>query len=295
MSVNIPQHYAVEYADLVALLSQQRGSKLAPCVMTGSHKGKLAAPVDQIGQVAMQPVTGRFMPKGRVDATVTRRWCSPNDRDLNQLMDSFDELRLVTDPKAKYLLNGQYAAGREMDNFILDAMFGTALIGETGTGTQTFPSAQDITVTEGSSGSSKMNVAKLRRAVKIIRGNNVDLDNPMNQLWCALNANQYDAMFAEAQVVSTDFNDRPVLVDGRLVRFFGVNFVHTELIDATSSIDQIPVWAKSGVHLGIWQDMKASIGQRIDLTGDPYQVYLQMTMGATRIEEAKVVRINCAQ
>src|SRR5690242_989379 len=60
MSVNLPQHYVREYATVLQLLLQQKGSKLRPFVTTGMYVGDQASPVDQIDSVEMQQVTTRF-------------------------------------------------------------------------------------------------------------------------------------------------------------------------------------------------------------------------------------------
>jgi hypothetical protein len=54
----------------------------------------------------------------------------------------------------------------------------------------------------------------------------------------------------------------------------------------------IPVWARSGMHLGIWGDIRTEISQRNDLQGTPWQAYLYMTIGATRLDEEKVFNIE---
>ena len=56
----------------------------------------------------------------------------------------------------------------------------------------------------------------------------------------------------------------------------------------------IPVYVKSGMHFGMWNDIKTDISQRNDLQNIPWQVYVTLTGGATRIEEKKVVQIICA-
>ena len=94
------------------------------------------------------------------------------------------------------------------------------------------------------------------------------------------------------QVVSTDFNEKPVLVDGKIMRFMGFNFIHTELYGVDgSSFRRLPAWAQSGMHLGIWDDIQTDISQRKDLTSLPWQAYLKMSLGATRIEGEKIIEI----
>ena len=100
MSANVIPTFQVEqFSTNVNLLLQQKGSKLAGAVTRGSHVGKQASPVDQIGAVEARKVINRFAPMGRVDAPTDRRWVFPVDYDLPQLIDSVDKLRLLTDPE----------------------------------------------------------------------------------------------------------------------------------------------------------------------------------------------------
>src|SRR3990172_3027788 len=119
MSLNIPDHYTISFSTNVMLLLQEKGSKLRGTVTEGSYTGKQASPVDQIGAVEMQDVTNRFAPMGRVDAAVDRRWVTPSDFDLPQMIDSFDKLRLLTDPESSYTQNAVLAPGRKIDRLII--------------------------------------------------------------------------------------------------------------------------------------------------------------------------------
>ncbi|HMU86914.1 MAG TPA: phage capsid protein [Agitococcus sp.] len=293
MSVNIPTHFVQQFATNIQLLLQQKGSKLRSTVMTGSHIGKQASPVDQIGAIEMQPVTGRFGAMGRVDAALDRRWVFPSDFDLPQLIDSYDKLRLLNDPTSSYVQNAVFAAGRKFDQLILAAINGTNQTGETGSTATTLPAAQKVAVNFGASANTGLTVAKLREAKRILMSADLDLDDPMNQLYCVVKAKQHDNLLAEAQVISTDFNDKPVLVEGKIMRFLGINFVHSELVE-TSTYDLVPVYAKSGVYLGLWNDISTDIDRRKDIQSLPWQAYVFMTAGATRLEEEKVVQVSCA-
>jgi hypothetical protein len=294
MSVNIPNIFVQQYSSNIALLLQQKGSKLRQSVMSGNHVGKQASPVDQIGSVNMMPVTGRFQPMGRVDVSVDRRWIFPQDFDLPQLIDSFDKLRLLVDPTSAYVQNAVYAAGRKMDSLILAAINGTSKTGETGSTSTVLPAAQKVAVNFGAASNTGLTVAKLREARRILMSGNLDLDDPMNEIYCVVKAKQHDNLLQEAQIINLDYNDRPVLVDGKVSRFLGINFIHSELLEASASNDLVPVYAKSGVYLGIWNDIQTSISKRNDLQGEPFQAYCQLTAGATRLEEPRVVQITCA-
>lgn len=294
MSANLPTWYVQQFATNIALLVQQKGSRLRPHVMSGSHVGKQASPVEQIGAIAMQPVSSRFAPMGRVDAPLDRRWVFPSDFDLPQLIDNFDKLRLLVDPQSSYVQSAVYAAGRQMDDLIIAALNGTAKTGETGATSTALPAGQKIARTFGAAAAVGLTVAKLREAKRILMANEVDIDS--DQITCAVTAQQHDNLLAEAQIISTDFNDKPVLVEGKIMRFLGINFVHTERLALSTDGNSdrlVPVWAKSGMYLGLWNDVKTSISQRHDLQSEPWQAYVYMTAGATRLEEKKVVQVAC--
>lgn len=294
MSINLPSFYVQQYATNIQLLLQQKGSRFRPFVMSGSHVGKQASPVDQIGAISMQPVVSRFAPMGRVDAAVDRRWVFPNDFDLPQLIDSFDKLRLLTDPQSSYVQNAVYAAGRQIDDLVIAALNGTAKTGETGSTSTTLPAAQKIARTFGAAAATGLTVAKLREAKRILMAAEVDLDS--DAITCAVTAQQHDNLLAEAQIISTDFNDKPVLVEGKIQRFLGINFIHCERLALSTDGNSdrlVPVWAKSGMYLGMWNDMTTDISQRKDLQGLPWQTYVYMTAGATRLEEKKTVQVAC--
>lgn len=288
---DLPIYFAQQFATNIQLLLQQKGSRLRPAVMTATHKGEQASPVDQIGAVEMQEVVTRFAPMGRVDAAIDRRWVFPTDYELPQLVSSFDELRLIIDPKSSMVENAVYAAGRKFDELLIAAMNGTAKTGKSGSTSTVLPAGQKIAVAFGASGDVGLTVAKLREAKRLLMAADVDLDN--DSIYAAITAEEHDGLLAEAQVISTDFNDKPVLVEGKVTRFLGINLIHTELLESASGDHLVPVWAKSGVHLGMWKDISTTISQRHDISGEPWQAVVRMTAGATRLEEEKVVQIAC--
>jgi hypothetical protein len=260
----------------------------------GSHVGKQASPVDQVGAVEAQKVVSRFAAMGRVDAPLSRRWVFPVDYDLPQLIDEFDKLKLIADPSSAYVQNAVFAMGRAMDREIIAAFLGTAKTGEAAGTSTSFTSGNEIDVAVGGS-NTRLNVAKLRAVREIAMANNIDLDS--DPLYCAIPAKDDAALLNEIEIISRDFNggDKPVLKDGKLDRFLGINFIHCELIEtlnAGTNEVNIPVWAKSGMYLGMWQDIMTSVSKRHDLQSEPYQAYCMGSFGATRLDEQKVFNIE---
>lgn len=299
--VNVPQHYYTEFARNIDFLVQQKDSRLSALVQTGQNTGEKASPVDQVGKIEMQDVIDRFAPIGRVDSPLARRWVFPISSDLPQLLDTFDALKLLLDPKSAYVTNAVMAANRRKDRHIITGFFADCQTGVNAGTTETFGTAltsaagQNVSVSLGGT-TSGLNVAKMREGVRRLRANDVDLTT--EDAYMAVTADEMDDLLAEIQVISTDFNDRPVLVDGKVTRFLGVQITHTQLLgtgtdDAAGTSTMIPLWVKRGMYLGNWQSQVTDISQRKDLKGLPWQAYVMMTAGATRLEKERVVRIWC--
>lgn len=300
MSANIPAHYATEYSRNIDLLLQQKDSRLSALVNNGTHVGEKASPVDQIGKIEMQDVTSRFAAMGRVDAPMERRWVFPVSSDLPQLIDTFDALKLLTDPKSKYVENAVAAGNRRKDRHIIGAFFADAKTGVNAGDTESFGTTltsaggQNVSVGVGGT-TSGLNVAKLKEGVRRLMEADVDVE--AEQINCAITADEHDDLLNEIQVISKEFGGDPVLGSkGVLKRWWLINFIHTELLttgtdDATGTSTQIPMWVPNGMHYGSWQTLVTDIAQRKDLQGLPWQAYVMMTGGATRLEKERVIRI----
>jgi hypothetical protein len=293
MSVNLPNHYVQQFSANQALLLQIKGSKLADKVTIGTYVGEQASPVDQYGAVEMQEVTGRFTAMPRVDVDTDRRWVLPSDWDLPQMIDTFDKLRLLNDPASMYVMNSVLAAGRQKDRLIIDAFVGTAKTGKSGSTNTSFAAANEVDVAVGGA-NSKLNVAKIKAVRELMEANFIDFET--EEAYIGITAADHASLLNEIQVISSDFNGgAPVLQQGKIVSFLGFTFCQTELIEqrlAGTNEVTLPVWVKSGMHLGLWNDIENSVSRRHDLRGEPWQIYTKMTAGATRLEEDKVYAIE---
>jgi hypothetical protein len=77
--------------------------------------------------------------------------------------------------------------------------------------------------------------------------------------------------------------------------FMGFNFIRTERLDTNSSSNRLVLaFAKSGIGLAVGSDIQTRISERAD-KNYATQVFLSMTIGATRIEDEKVVEIECTE
>lgn len=293
MPDNITVASVQQYKANVELQLQQEGSRLRNAVTVGSHVGKAASIVEQFGSATAQLKTGRHADTPLLDLSQDKRWVFPSDYEWASLIDNEDKLRMIIDPTSPYARAGAAAMNRAMDDVILAAIFGTNYTGENGTTQESFgvlgSGTYDVGVNTGGNASS-LNVAKLQAAVRaLMTANKGELMEPV---YAAISSYEHDALLKEPQVANRDYSSGMVLEDGRVKKFMGVNFILSERLTITSGNRLIPVWLKSGMYLGLWNDINAQVSQRADKSYAT-QVYLAMTLGATRTQLGKQIRIQC--
>lgn len=296
MSENLYQLFTTQFSTNLELKLQQMGSMLRGKVAEGFHVGKQASPINQVAAIQAKTPAGRFAPKNRTDPGFTRRWVFPNDKEIDQLIDSYDLLKTIVDPKSAYVQNAAMAVGRDWDDNIINAAFAVSMTGvdEGGMVTETFStSLYQILDTFGASASTGLTVAKFIEAKRIFRHNHVDIEN--DPLVAVIGSKQESDLLNQTQIVSTEFADRPVLVDGKVTRFLGFDIVYSERLQYTSAnLRQTIFFAKSGLYLGIWKDMTNRVSIRNDLSSEPYDLYTAWSVGATRTQPGKVLQVLCA-
>ena len=287
MSFQVSTAFVQQYTTNVGLLLQQRGSKLRDAVTVGSYTGKAAKAVEQIGAVTAQARTSRHADTPLISTPHDARWVFPTDYEWADMIDDQDKLRMLIDPTSPYAVNGAYALGRAMDDLIITAALGTSMTGENGSTSTSFATAtQQIAV-----GGTGLTIAKLRQARRILMANEVDV--AMDPLYIAVTATQLDELLGTTEVTSSDYNTVKTLVSGDIDTFLGFKFIQCERLGTDGSGDRRCIaWAKSGMHLGMWNDITTKISERADKSYAT-QVYVKGTFGATRTEEKKVVEIIC--
>lgn len=295
MGLYLPDWFQTQFSTNVQMQLQYRGSVLRGLVTNGQYTGSdLASPVNFIGTVEMEDVTDRFAPMSHKDVTKERRWISPVDSDLPLRLDSFDKLRTAIEPESPETMAAVAAGGRRIDRHILNSFFATAKKGVKGAGTVSYDTNNTVTVSVGGT-NSRLNVEKLLTVREKMKRAFVQFDQ--EEVYIIITAYDETALFREVQIVSNQYsgNDAAVLRDGKVKRFLGFNFVECELAEtemAGTNKVTLPVWCKSGMNFGIWDELSTSISKRNDLRGEPWQLYLKMTAGATRLEEGKVYGVE---
>lgn len=283
-----------EYSTNLALLSQQMMPKLALHSMTqGASGNKAFRMLSQIDSTEAQERTTVAKPAINIDVEHDGRWVFPRRFSWGKVVDDLDLLQTNIQPQGAYVRSAVASMNRKTDDLFIEAFFGDAKTGETGSTTTSFDSNNVVDQDVGGTGTG-LNVEKLREAQKILLDNDVDID--MEDIYIAVSPKQHDDLLALTQVISTDFNERPVLVDGRVRRFLNMNIIiSTRLTTDSNSYRRLPVWVPSGMGKGLWKEINGVVRKRPDLQDEPDYCEASMMVGYTRLEEAKTVEIKAAE
>lgn len=286
MSVEITTAFVEQYKANIQMLSQQKGSRLSGSVRTEMVTGK-SAYFEQIGAVSARVRPSRHADTPRMDTPHDRRKVSLTDYDWADLIDQEDKIRMLIDPTSSYAQSAAFAMGRAKDDVIISAALGTSQTGESGGTAVALPAAQKIAVA-----SSGLTLDKLLSAKEILDGADVDPDIPR---YIAVTAKQVTDLLNTTEVKNADFNTVKALAQGQVNSFMGFNFIRTQrLTEDSSSNRQVIAWAQDGLCLAVGKDATAKISERPD-KNHATQVFYSMCIGATRMEEKKVVEIACSE
>lgn len=293
MSFQIDTALVKSYHSNIQILSQQRGSRLAAYVRRESQHAKDDF-YDRLDATAAVEKTGRHQDTPLVSTPHDRRKVSLRDFRLADLIDKEDRVRMLADPTSPYVINMVNALGRAKDQVIIDAAFGTALSGETGGTSVTFPASQEVVVNyveTGAQTDSNLTIGKLRKAASIIKSNEAVEDG--EPLIAVVAQAQIDALLRTTEVTSGDYNTVKALQAGTVDSFMGFKFVRTELLakDANNVRDCI-FYAMSGLLLATAIEIETRVTERSD-KNYAVQAFARGSFGATRMEEKKVVRVKC--
>ena len=284
MSSQITTAFVEQYSANIQMLSQQMGSLLRDAVRNESVVGKDAY-FDQIGKVTAILKTSRHSDTPQIDTPHSRRRVSLADYEFADLIDQQDKVRLLIDPTSSYAKAAAYAMGRAMDDVIIAAALGSANTGVSGGTAVALPAGNIVAANTGGTG---MNIAKLAAAKQILDAGDVD---PSIKRHIVVSPAEIADLLNNTTVTSSDFNTIKALVQGEIDSFMGFKFhVSNRLVDNGAANTQCIAFAEDGILLGIGKDVTARIDERSDKSYAT-QVYYCQTIGATRMEEAKVVSV----
>lgn len=278
---------------------QQEGSRLMNLFPKEMAKGQKSY-IDKIGITTSHQKTSRLQDITPDEETYERRLITFQTHyaaytpDINDLMD------MVQDPTSDILRNMAFGLGRKMDDIIMDAIKGNAVVQTNGSTTNQALLAGNIIAVNDiaydldlSAGDKGLTPGKLMKAVKLMKQNYVQGD-----MVVIAPAGQLGNLLAHARASSGDYvTARPLESPGfepALAGYLGLNFVHYEETGLDSNLDEnVFVVSRNAVKCLERQPLVTKLAPRVDKVGHPQQLHAFFDMGATRMYEEAVVQIAC--
>ena len=277
-----------QFGSNVEMLVQQKGSRLRGAVRVETGIVGEDAFFEQLAETAAVKKTTRNADTPLVKSDHRRRRVSMFDFEWADLVDKQDKLKLIIDPENAYAINAAWALGRAIDDEIILSFNASASTGKTGSTSTPLPASQ--LVLPAATG---LTIDKLRQIKEILDGADVDPDEPR---FIVVSPLQISDLLETTEVTSGDFNTIRALVGGQIDSFMGFKFIVSNRLPAnvTANGRRVFAWAQNGMLLAIAQDMETRIEQRADKSF-ANQVYLSLGIGTTRMQEEKVVEIDCIE
>ena len=286
MSFQITEAFVQAFSTNFLHLSQQSTSRLESRVRVEPGIVGDSKKINRIGATAAQKKTTRHGDTPLIETPHSTRWIDLDDYEWADLVDQLDKKKMLADPTSEYMKAGIAAMNRSKDDVVYAAMRGSA---RTLSGTTALTAGQKIAV--GAAGLTK---AKIIGARKLFRANEADEENG-EKLFHMYSSEALEDVLGDTTLTSGDFLKVNMLQSGDLKGMWaGFEWVPFERAAKVGNDRFLCSWAKSGVALGVGAEIMTRLTERADKSY-ALQPYACMSIGAVRVEEAKVVETSCLE
>ncbi|MEM9782733.1 MAG: phage capsid protein [Pseudomonadota bacterium] len=296
--IKVQPHHVQTYANSFELKLQQMNSKLRRYVREKPCEGEGAVAADLIGEINYQRGSGRRRSNIENTPDRERRWhVYPDPIETGDYLDSVDRFRQTTNPESALMRTHVAAIRRGFDDTILGVdLSGKVTMGGVmgkvsqgkvvGQSSPGLPSSQII-----AHGSTGLTIAKLREARKKFADAEIDLE--LMQPVMAISPDEHDDLLGVVEGASANLNmlEQPHIVNGRVKRLMGFDFVEITRLPTTANVRDCPVWLPDYVELGLWQDVKPDMWNDSHARNTPY-AHVDAFIDCVRTQDEGVVVIK---
>jgi hypothetical protein len=302
MSIQVPVAFVDQFKANILLLSQQKQSLLRKCCRMEPMTGDTMY-VERIGATEMQEIADRHGDTPQVNTPHSRRKLTVKDYNWADKIDTLDKLKMLIDPQSTYAQNAVMAGNRQIDDTIITALGGAAYSGHTGgttvnnydVGECRLVESDGTIATAGSDWSNTtetgLTIAKLLTCKQLLDDANID---PARRRYFVTNPYNINQLLNTTEVKSSDYNTVKALAMGQINTFCGFEFImSTRLVadDTDTGATKCYAFAQDAIVLSVSKEPTVEI-DRLPTKNYTTQVYVEMSLGATRVEGPAVVGIT---
>lgn len=290
MSLEVPSAFIESFGQDVLQLAQQEDTRLLGAVrikMLGPGQGK-SHWFEAIGKVAMRLITSRHADTPLDDTPHQASRALLADFAFADLVDDFDRTRIKYDPTAPYARNARKAAGRQMDQTVIDALNGDAFRAKSGTEKTSGSNDTFDTTNRRITSAAGLIIDDLIAAKELLDR----LEAPEDDRFMVIDSFGLADLLGTTEVSSADFNTIRALVLGQLDTFLGFKFIRSQLISGAGATGTKTglAFQKDGLGLAIGIPPEVSIDIRHDKLNS-VQVLAKLQLGAVRTDDDRVLEM----
>lgn len=309
-SFSIPENFVEGFSETIYMLSQQKTPRLFGHSRVESQNSEVDS-YERISPTEANDVLDRHGDTPLNNVPHSRRQVTLEDADWAELIDRKDDLRLLIDPTNAYTMNANAALNRKKDDIFIAAALGIARAGKKGTLSVSLPNNRKIVAVDedGTSGASRFSVYTLTIMQQKFDEEDIDEELPRYFAWSSKVKQQ---LLNDTKATSSDFATVKALTSGQINEFMGFSFTRSERLPVTiAAVDydndggavnpgatptlsagarRCFAWIEDGMISSVGEELYVDVGPRRDKRNSR-QIYLAHSIGAVRMEEAKVLEV----
>lgn len=281
------------YRNNLQMAVQEKKAQFEPHFMyDGALSGKEVQITDIIGVIEARLDAPEGGNSPDQEGTHEPVWVRPRRIDTGKLMKVEDVIKAATDYKSQYVQAMAAGIQRKKNIIFAEALFGPRLIGKQ-TPTSTNWNGRTVGIQTGTPASALadtgMNVAKILAAIKNLELDDIDFEAEDCAL--VLDPVEMEDLYRDVTFTSQDYRSKAVLEDKRVLSILGITILPSKrLADASAGVSTAALFCKSGMMWGEFWPVE------MNSAPDPgkqfrEQVYIETWIGASRTEDARVVKI----
>lgn len=296
MSLENESWFVHAVSNTVSQLSQQRKSMVDGAVrLKTGVKGK-TEPFNRIGSQDMQQITTSDAATTYANPPQSKRRASLYDFGLAVLIDEFDELKTLTDPKSELSQILGFALERKKDDLVLaqsttnvGGALGTAETVDEGAGTSSATSF-DTTNYQIANGGSGLTMAKIRQSKRIMGDNSVLTEDQ----YMFHSPKGMEQLLSDPTATSADYSTINALSSGGFpmdATWYGAKWRESVKLYKTGNIRSCLRIQKMGMGLALGLVKQVELGKDPSHWNNTFAM-VKLSGGSVRIDDTCVIMID---
>lgn len=302
----VEQGHKLTYANNALMVAQQMRNPLREAITIRPASGEAMRAADLLGKKKAQRGSdyARNNPDNRSNRSA--RWLvRPEVIHDGEIIDTIDKFDMAMDPTSELVRNSIMAVEREIADVMMgieetapgvfevngSGILGNAVSGKRPTTVTGLPSGNYVP-----HGGVGLNLDKLRDTLKALRKAEFGME-AQDQLYAAITATQMDDLLQLAVDAGQSLNAFTIsqLQNGRPTPIMGVTWIFTNRLPKDANGNRlVPVWSKTNIVAGMWQDVQSRIWNNTDKQNLPY-IYTDAYVDCVRLQDAGVIVIECVE